>query len=341
MAPLRALSLLAVYLPTALAECKTYCAYRTHPIEEKCGWAGCDTCVPCLPCMPHCPVATHPWEEKCELAGCGGCTECSVPPPSPPAQCKTYCAYRTHPIEEKCEWSGCNGCGECEPSPPPPVPPALPPQPPPCEPTSMTLVTIDFSANWAAASQLGPLAGTVWTGMKWLLKTSEGVAHEFEHPVKTVSNFPCGAPSFLGLPLPEPDCECGLQNTFHPPVELECGVEYTIETTPVSDMTNMFATSENSLCPQWYFVPTANLEQLREGMVMMCENSDFQLEGAAGGPKTTAYLAGRQQTWATVDDIGAACGSNYTKTIAVENGAPCAHAHLLVASLPLSHPDPA
>jgi len=209
---------------------------------------------------------------------------------------------------------------------PPPLPPALPPQPPPCEPTSMTLVTIDFTANWAAASQLGTLAGTVWTGMKWLLKTSEGVAHEFEHPVKTVSNFPCGAPSFLGLPLPEPDCECGLQNTFHPPVELECGVEYTIETTPVSDMTNMFATSENSLCPLWYFVPTANLEQLREGMVMMCENSDFQLEGAAGGPKTTAYVTGRQKTFATVDDIGAACGSDYTKTIAVANGAPCAHA---------------
>ena len=114
MSPLRALSLLAVYLPTALAECKTYCPYRTHPMEEKCGWAGCDTCVPCLPCMPHCPVATQPWEEKCEWAGCGGCTECSVPPPSPPAQCKTYCAYRTHPIEEKCEWSDCNGCGECD-----------------------------------------------------------------------------------------------------------------------------------------------------------------------------------------------------------------------------------
>ena len=65
MSPLRALSLLAVYLPTALAECKTYCPYRTHPMEEKCGWAGCDTCVPCLPCMPHCPVATQPWEEKC------------------------------------------------------------------------------------------------------------------------------------------------------------------------------------------------------------------------------------------------------------------------------------
>ena len=113
MSPLRALSLLAVYLPTALAECKTYCPYRTHPMEEKCGWAGCDTCVPCLPCMPHCPVATQPWEEKCEWAGCGGCTECSVPPPSPPAQCKTYCAYRTQPMEEKCEWSGCNGCGEC------------------------------------------------------------------------------------------------------------------------------------------------------------------------------------------------------------------------------------
>ena len=122
MSPLRALSLLIVYLPTALAECKTFCAYRTHPIEEKCGWAGCDTCVPCLPCMPHCPVATQPWEEKCELAGCGGCTECSVPPPSPPAQCKTYCAYRTHPIEEKCEWSDCNGCTEC--SVPPPSPPA-------------------------------------------------------------------------------------------------------------------------------------------------------------------------------------------------------------------------
>ena len=77
MAPLRALSLLAVYLPTALAECKTYCAYRTHPIEEKCGWAGCDTCVPCLPCMPHCPVATQPWEEKCEWSGCNGCGECA------------------------------------------------------------------------------------------------------------------------------------------------------------------------------------------------------------------------------------------------------------------------
>ena len=113
MSPLRALSLLIVYLPTALAECKTYCPYRTHPMEEKCEWAGCDTCVPCLPCMPHCPVATQPWEEKCEWAGCGGCTECSVPPPSPPAQCKTYCAYRTQPMEEKCEWAGCNGCGEC------------------------------------------------------------------------------------------------------------------------------------------------------------------------------------------------------------------------------------
>ena len=77
MSPLRALSLLAVYLPTALAECKTYCPYRTHPIEEKCGWAGCDTCVPCLPCMPHCPVATQPWEEKCEWAGCNGCGECT------------------------------------------------------------------------------------------------------------------------------------------------------------------------------------------------------------------------------------------------------------------------
>ena len=59
---------------------------------------------------------------------------------------------------------------------------------------------------------------------------------------------------------------------------------------------------------------------------MMCENSDFQLEGAAGGPKTTAYVTGRQKTFATVDDIGAACGSDYTKTIAVANGAPCAHA---------------
>ena len=35
MAPLRALSLLAVYLPTALAECKKYCPYQTQPMEEK------------------------------------------------------------------------------------------------------------------------------------------------------------------------------------------------------------------------------------------------------------------------------------------------------------------
>jgi len=142
------------------------------------------------------------------------------------------------------------------------------PQPPPCEPISMTLVTVDFTANWAAASQLGTYAGTAWTGMKWLLKTSEGVAHEFEHPVATGSNFPCGAPSIFAVdyPLPEPDCECGLQNTYHEAVELECGVEYTIETTPVSDTTASFATKDNGLCPLWYFVPTANLEQLREGI---------------------------------------------------------------------------
>jgi len=82
MAPLRALSLLAVYLPTALAECKKYCPYQTQPMEEKCGWAGCGTCDYCLPCMPHCPFATRPWEEKCEWAGCNGCAECS--PPAPP-----------------------------------------------------------------------------------------------------------------------------------------------------------------------------------------------------------------------------------------------------------------
>ena len=203
------------------------------------------------------------------------------------------------------------------------------PQPPPCEPISMTLVTVDFTANWAAASQLGTYAGTAWTGMKWLLKTSEGVAHEFEHPVATGSNFPCGAPSIFAVdyPLPEPDCECGLQNTYHEAVELECGVEYTIETTPVSDMTNMFATSENFLCPLWYFVPTANLEQLREGMVMMCENSDFQLEGAAGGPKTTAYFEGAAISQAAVEGIGALCSSDYTSTFTVENGAP-SHTHI-------------
>lgn len=196
------------------------------------------------------------------------------------------------------------------------------PQPPPCEPISMTLVTVDFTANWAAASQLGTFAGTAWTGMKWLLKTSEGVAHEFEHPVATGSNFPCGAPSIFAVdyPLPEPDCECGLQNTYHEAVELECGVEYTIETTPVSDTTASFATKDNGLCPLWYFVPTANLEQLREGIVMRCENSDFQLEGDAGGPKTTAYFEGAAISQAAVEGIGALCSSDYTSTFTVENG---------------------
>ena len=56
MSPLRALSLLAVYLPTALAApawslatstCNTFCAYRTHPIEEKCEWSDCNGCGEC------------------------------------------------------------------------------------------------------------------------------------------------------------------------------------------------------------------------------------------------------------------------------------------------------
>ena len=33
--------------PSPPAQCKTYCAYRTHPIEEKCEWSDCNGCPTC------------------------------------------------------------------------------------------------------------------------------------------------------------------------------------------------------------------------------------------------------------------------------------------------------
>ena len=60
---------------------------------------------------------------------------------------------------------------------------------------------------------------------------------------------------------------------------------------------------------------------------MRCENSDFQLEGDAGGPKTTAYFEGAAISQAAVEGIGALCSSDYTRTFTVENGAP-SHTHI-------------
>lgn len=53
---------------------------------------------------------------------------------------------------------------------------------------------------------------------------------------------------------------------------------------------------------------------------MRCENSDFQLEGDAGGPKTTAYFEGAAISQAAVEGIGALCSSDYTSTCCTWGG---------------------